>query len=214
MPPLFSFFVFLALSFSTGSAWLYLVISVIFAFAIQSISLLVYGRILKKDVNVEDREDRPALFSIAILSYVVGFVWLRFLGAPFIFSGLMFAYVCNTTLAAVITKYLTKVSIHTWGIADPSVAILYSFGAVPFVLVLIVGLAVGSTRVRLRYHTWGQVALSFLTAVPFTWFVLNKVPLIVPGNLRTSLSGFDISAVSRVYGQRTSTVCHFNKANF
>ncbi|TMI40868.1 hypothetical protein E6H21_05130 [Candidatus Bathyarchaeota archaeon] len=48
MPPLFSFYVFLALSFSTGSAWFYLMISVIFASMIQGISLLLYGRLSKK----------------------------------------------------------------------------------------------------------------------------------------------------------------------
>ncbi len=144
MPPLFSFYVFLALSFSSGSAWLYLIISLIFASIIQGISVLLYGRFSKKDVNVEGRKDRPVLFSIAIISYLLGFVALRFLSAPFIFSGLMFAYVCNTALAAVITKYLTKVSVHAWGVAGPSVDILYSFGAVPFLLVLFVGLIVGS----------------------------------------------------------------------
>src|SRR6266581_3570037 len=119
MPPLFSLYVFLALSFSTGSAWFYLIISVIFASVIQGISLLRYVRTSKKDANVENRDDRPALFAIAIISYTLGYVTLRSLGAPFIFNGLMFAYVCNTTLATVITKYLTKVSVHTWGIAGP-----------------------------------------------------------------------------------------------
>ena len=185
MPPLFSFYVFLALSFSTGSAWFYLIISVIFASIIQGISLLRYVRTSKKDANVENRDDRPALFAIAIISYTLGYVTLRSLGAPFIFNGLMFAYVCNTTLATVITKYLTKVSVHTWGIAGPSVAILYGLGAVPFVLVVVVGLVVGSTRVKLGYHNSAQVALSFLTAVPFTWLILYIIPAVVPTIFRS-----------------------------
>ncbi|OLE70877.1 hypothetical protein AUF78_04595 [archaeon 13_1_20CM_2_51_12] len=138
----------------------------------------------QESVNVEDREDRPVPFATAIFSYIVGLVTLRFLGAPFIFSGLMFAYVGNTALAAVITKYLTKVSIHTWGITGPSVAILFSFGAVPF-LVLVVGLVLGTARVTLGYHTWAQVALSFLTAVPFTWLILYIVPIAVPTVFRS-----------------------------
>ena len=135
----------------------------------------------QESVNVEDR---PVPFATAIFSYIVGLVTLRFLGAPFIFSGLMFAYVGNTALAAVITKYLTKVSIHTWGITGPSVAILFSFGAVPF-LVLVVGLVLGTARVTLGYHTWAQVALSFLTAVPFTWLILYIVPIAVPTVFRS-----------------------------
>jgi hypothetical protein len=180
MPPLFSFYVFLALSFSAVGPSFYLIIAVIFASIIQIISVLSYGRISKKDVNVEDREDRPALFAIATFSYLLGYVALRSLSAPFIFNGLMLSYVCSTAVAAVITKYLTKVSIHTWGIAGPSVAILYSFGAPPFVLVLSIGLVVGATRVKLGYHNWPQVALSFLTSVPFTWLILYIVPFGFP----------------------------------
>src|SRR3989441_13301287 len=122
----------------------------------------------QESVNVEDREDRPVPFATAIFSYIVGLVTLRFLGAPFIFSGLMFAYVVNTALAAVITKYLTKVSIHTWGITGPSVAILYSFGAFGFLLMLVAGAIVGGTRIGLGYHTWRQVALSFVASIPLT----------------------------------------------
>ena len=113
---------------------------------------------------------------------------MRSLGAPFIFNGLMFAYVCNTTLATVIAKYLTKVSVHTWGIAGRSVAILYGLGAVPFVLVVVVGLIVGSTRVKLGYHNSAQVALSFLTAVPFTWLILYIIPAVVPTIFRSKLN--------------------------
>ena len=172
MPLLFSFYVFLALSFSTGNSWSYLILSVLFASMIQGLSLLMYGRLSKKNMNVEERKDRPVLFAIAIASYLLGFVSLRFLGAPFIFSVLMFAYVCNTAVAAVMTKYMTKVSIHAWGIAGPSVAILYSFGAVSFILVLVVGLIVGTARIKLGYHTWSQVAVSLLVAVPFTLLIL------------------------------------------
>src|SRR3989475_7316575 len=141
---------------------------------------LVYMRFSKRDANVQDREDRPVLFAIAILSYLVGFALLRYLGAPFIFSALMFAYFANTTLAAVITRYLTKVSIHTWGITGPSVAILYSFGAFGFLLMLVAGAIVGGTRIRLGYHTWRQVALSFVASIPLTWFIVYIVPAITP----------------------------------
>jgi len=92
----------------------------------------------------------------------------------------MFAYFANTTVAAVITRYLTKVSIHTWGIAGPSVAILYSFGVLGFVLMLVIGAIVGRTRIKLGYHTWRQVVLSFLTSIPFTWFIVYIIPQLLP----------------------------------
>src|SRR2546426_2680326 len=163
---------------------LYLLFSIVFASLIELGSLLVYARFLKRDPNVQDREDRPILFAIAIFSYLIGFTLLRYVGAPFIFSALMFAYFANTTLAAVITKYLTKVSIHTWGITGPSVSILYSFGAFGFLLMLVAGAIVRGTRIVLGYHTWRQVALSFVASIPLTWFIVYIVPAILPNIFR------------------------------
>src|SRR3989441_11374599 len=182
MPQASSAYAFLALSIALGieKTSLYLLCSLVFGTLIELCSLLLYARFLKRDANVQDREDRPILFAIAILSYLVGFALLKYLGAPFIFSALMFAYFANTTLAAVITRYLTKVSIHTWGITGPSVAILYSFGVLGFLLMLVIGAIVGNTRIKLGYHTWRQVALSFLTSIPFTWFIVYVIPQFVP----------------------------------
>jgi hypothetical protein len=182
MPQMSSAYAFLALSFGSGIArtWLYLLISIVFASLIELGSLLVYAHFWKRDMNVQDREDRPILFAVAILAYLVGFALLRYLEAPFIFTALMFAYFANTTLAAAITRYLTKVSIHTWGLTGPSVAILYSFGSVGFLLMLIAGAVVGGTRIRLGYHTRAQVALSFAASIPLTWLIVYSVPAILP----------------------------------
>src|SRR3989442_8972379 len=182
MPQASSAYAFLALSIASGieETPLYLLLSILFASLIELGSLLVYVRFLRRDVNVQDRKDRPILFAIAILSYLVGFALLRYLQAPFIFSALMFAYFANTTFAAIITKYVTKVSIHTWGITGPSVAILYSLGVLGFVVMLILGGAVGGTRVKVGYHSAGQVALSFFASIPLTWFIVYLLPNVLP----------------------------------
>src|SRR2546428_7577396 len=182
MPQASSAYAFLALSIASGieETRFYLPLSILFASLIELGYLRVYVPFLKRDAIVQDREAGPILFAIAILAYFVGFALLRYLGAPFIFSALMFTYFPNTTFAAVITRYLTKVSIHTWGITGPSVAILYSFGVLGFLLMLVIGAIVGSTRIKLGYHTWRQVALSFLTSIPFTWLIVYVIPQLVP----------------------------------
>ena len=182
MPQLSSGYAFLALSFATGlsNTILYLVIAFLFATLVELVSLLVYVHFWKGSANVEDRASRPALFVIAIISYLIGFGLLRGLHSTFIFSALMFAYFANTVFAAIITKYVTKVSIHTWGITGPSVAILYSLGVLGFVVMLILGGAVGGTRVKLGYHSAGQVALSFLASIPLTWFIVYLLPSVLP----------------------------------
>ena len=72
----------------------------------------MYARKSMGNVNVSDRKDRFGLFVVAILSYFAGFFILKYFSAPFIFTALMLSYLLNTMVAAVITKFVTKVSIH------------------------------------------------------------------------------------------------------
>ena len=187
MPQASSAYAFLGLSLANGieRTFSYLLLAIFFASVVQLISLYVYARRPGKDPNVQNRRERPILFLGAVVSYFVGFVGLRLLGAPFIVNALMFAYFVNITMATVITEYVTKVSIHTWGITGPALAILYSFGVLGFVLMLVLGALVGSTRVRLGSHTWGQVVLSFLVSIPLTWLVVYVLPVIFPAILET-----------------------------
>src|SRR2546422_978784 len=75
MPQASSAYAFLALSIASGieETPLYLLLAILFASLIELGSLLVYVRFLKRDVNVQDRKDRPILFGIAILSYLDSF---------------------------------------------------------------------------------------------------------------------------------------------
>src|SRR5208337_889929 len=171
-PQFSSVYAFAALSLGSGieTTGFQLLIAVLFTSLIPTAALFAQMRRSKIDSNVEERGDRPALFLTAILSYLAGFVSLRYLGAPFIFDALMFAYFANTILAAFITKYVTKVSIHTWGVTGPSIAILYSYGIAGFMVMLVAGSIVAGSRVALGYHTVEQVSLSVLISIPFTGF--------------------------------------------
>lgn len=183
MPQATSAYAFAALSLATvfERTFPFLLTAIFFASLVQLVSLDIYVRLSRKDANVENREGRPVLFIGAIVSYLAGFVVLRSLGAPFIISALMFAYFVNTALAAIITKYATKVSIHVWGRTGPSVAIFYSFGVIGLGLMLALGTIVSITRVKLGVHSWKQVSLSFLLSVPLTWMVVYVVPAFFPG---------------------------------
>jgi hypothetical protein len=181
-PQVSSIYAFAALSLASGveTTGFQLLIAVTFASLIPTATLFARMRHSEVDSNVEERGDRPALFLTAILSYVAGFVSRRYLGAPFIFDALMFAYFVNTMLAAFITRYVTKVSIHTWGVTGPSIAILYSYGMAGFIVMLVAGSIVAGSRVALGYHTVEQVSLSALVSIPFTWFVIYILPTILP----------------------------------
>ena len=124
------------------------------------------------NVNVSDRKDRFGLFVVAILSYFAGFFILKYFSAPFIFTALMLSYLLNTMVAAVITKFVTKVSIHVWGISGPSVAIFYSYGLPGFLGMLFLAAFVGGARIKMSQHTISQVILSFVLSVPITFFII------------------------------------------
>ena len=181
-PQVSSIYAFAALSLASGikTTISQLLIAVLFTSLIPTAALFAHMRRFKTDLNVEEKRDRPALFLTVILSYLAGFVSLKYLGAPFIFDALMFAYFVNTILAAFITKYVTKVSIHTWGVTGPSIAILYSYGLAGFIAMFVAGSIVAASRVILGYHTVEQVTLSVLVSIPFTWFVIYVLPTMLP----------------------------------
>ncbi len=172
MPNISSIYAFALLFLNTKTSIFYLAIAVLFSSAIQSLSLLMYARKSKGDVNVADRKDRFGLFAVAILSYFVGFFMLKYFSAPFIFTALMLSYLLNTMVAAAITKFITKVSIHVWGISGPSVAIFYSYGLTGFFWMLLLAAFVGGARIKLNQHTISQAVLSFVLSIPITFFII------------------------------------------
>ncbi|TRZ54495.1 hypothetical protein D4Q76_02305 [archaeon] len=172
MPNISSIYAFALLFLNINTSIFYLAIAVLFSSVIQSLSLLLYARKSMGDVNVVDRKDRFGLFAVAILSYFVGFLMLKYFSAPFIFTALMLSYLLNTMVAAVITKFVTKVSIHVWGISGPSVAIFYSYGLPGFLGMLFLAAFVGGARIKMRQHTISQVVLSFVLSVPITVFII------------------------------------------
>jgi membrane-associated phospholipid phosphatase len=155
-------------------------VSFIFATAIQMASLVIYAKVIKSDVFLNEREKRAVAFVVGIASYLIGFVILAIGNADFVVSALMLAYFINTIAAAIINQYVDKVSIHTWGISGPSVALLYQFGLAGFVPAVVLALLVGASRVHVKAHTWRQVAIAIVTSVPLTILVIYYIaPLAV-----------------------------------
>jgi hypothetical protein len=180
MPQLSSSYFFILLSLHTPTPLLFIFIAVLFSSAFPLLSLLYYVIVMKGDANVFDKENRTSLFLIAIISYLIGFILLRDLGAPFIFSALMLSYTLNTTVAALVTKYFTKVSVHVWGISGPSVAVFYYYGLLGLLTITIIAAIVGVARVQLRQHKTAQILLSFVLSIPVTFFIIYGLsPLII-----------------------------------
>lgn len=172
MPQISSAYAFAFLFLNAKVPLIYLIIAILFSSLIPLFSFLSYFKKYGGDVNVTDRKNRLWLFVTAMVSYFIGFLTLVHFSAPFIFVALMLAYFLNTIFAAVITKFITKVSIHVWGISGPSVAIFYSYGLPGFLGMVILAAFVGGARIRLHQHTVNQVALSFALSIPITIFII------------------------------------------
>jgi hypothetical protein len=174
MPQVSSIYAF-ALLFAYANIQLgYLAVAVLFSSLIPLASLAYHVFVMKGDPDVE-RKERKGLFAVAIASYLIGVVALSYSAAPFIFTALMLSYLINTVVAALVTKYFTKVSIHVWGISGPSVAIFYDYGPVGLLFMLFLAGMVGAARIKLGKHTPKQVLLSFLLSVPITFIVIYAI---------------------------------------
>ncbi len=180
MPQISSIYAFALLFLYVNPDTLYLFIAILFSSFIQLLSILYYITIAKGDANIFNKENRLPFFVIAILSYFIGFILLRNLAAPFIFTALMLSYLINTVAAAFITKYFTKVSIHVWGISGPSVAIFYCYGFFGLFSMLALAAIIGLARIETRQHDLFQVLLSFALSLPITFFIIYVLsPLVI-----------------------------------
>ncbi len=172
MPQLSSSYAFALLFLATGAPAVDLVIAILFSTVIEIVSLFAYVRVSKPDPDVGDINGRVLLFTIAITSYFMGFLALWGMDTPYIMTVLMLCYFVNTIVAAAVTKLLTKVSIHVWGISGPSITMLYAYGAAGFGAMLLLAACIGVARMRLHKHTLRQVVLSFALSLPVTALVV------------------------------------------
>ncbi|MEM3181362.1 MAG: hypothetical protein QW091_02870 [Candidatus Micrarchaeaceae archaeon] len=142
-----------------------LLISVVFASVIELALLFAYVKIYNTDFFVLEREKRAPLFVASITSYAIGLVFLYVFRSGFFFKALMLSYVINTIVAALITKYATKVSVHTWGISGPATVLGFAYGTYVFMLLLAVAAIVGYARIALKAHNAKQVLYALLISV-------------------------------------------------
>jgi membrane-associated phospholipid phosphatase len=127
---------------------------------------LILIRKMHTDMDITDRTKRTLPLFLAVCSYVIGFLVLLSLGAPSLTTALMFIYSSNTLIILFI-NLSWKISIHTMGIAGPTVALTYLFGFSGLLFGLLIPLVMWS-RVKLKKHTISQVVAGGLTGIILT----------------------------------------------
>ena len=127
---------------------------------------LILIRKMHTDMDITDRTKRTLPLFLAVCSYVIGFLVLLSLGAPSLTTALMFIYSSNTLIILFI-NLSWKISIHTMGIAGPTVALTYLFGFSGLLFGFLIPLVMWS-RVKLKKHTISQVVAGGLAGIILT----------------------------------------------
>jgi membrane-associated phospholipid phosphatase len=130
-------------------------ISLIFATIIPSIIAFLWVKYKKLEIDMPRKEDRfyPLLWILS--SYLLGVIILYLISAPSITTILMVCYFTNT-LAVLLISLFWKISIHSVGVAGPVAALIYVFGYVGLIAIIIIPVVMWS-RLYLRRHTLSQV---------------------------------------------------------
>lgn len=173
--PVLSIPIFLVINYFSKEESAFLSISLIsIAFAaILPLSIVFLWISLRKesDMDIPKREDRSYPLIIVVMSYLIGTLVLIAFQAPLITVGLMFCYFSNT-LVIFFINLRWKISIHSMGVAGPTVALIFSFGYLGAISGLLIPLVMWS-RVHLKKHTVSQVIAGALLGLILTTVQLN-----------------------------------------
>lgn len=176
--PLIAIFVFLLINYHLlrGNEFIIVTaISILFAAIIPSIIALIWIKDQRIEIDMPRKEDRFYPLLWIILTYIIGVTVLFIISAPPITTVLMLCYFTNT-LAVLIISLFWKISIHAIGVAGPVVALIYVFGYVGLISIILVPLVIWS-RTYLRRHTIYQAiagaSLGFILTTLQIYFLLG-----------------------------------------
>lgn len=179
LPPLFTVtsFILIALNYENSQFHKLIVIfsGLIFGNLIP-ISLFIFLLKRKKIINIdaEIKEERTAPLIINIFLFVFALIICFFAGVSNYSLSLWSAYLLNTILLTVINLNW-KISAHMMGIGGGLAVFYFHFGFTsvlffPFVILL------GWARIKLKCHSFYQVAAGFLVSFTVTYFVIKNLP--------------------------------------
>ncbi|MHB8163212.1 MAG: hypothetical protein ACYDDV_02565 [Methanoregula sp.] len=173
--PIVSIPIFIFLNFICTVDLFFLItgICILFAGIVPIFLILIWTRRIKKTtMDIPNKEDRPILLGLIILSYLTGTIVLYLLNADWLVSGLMFCYLTNTIVILII-NFFWKISVHSMGIAAPMAA-LFFINVFSGLLLGGLLLCVMWSRVHLKRHTVTQVL-----AGGFFGFLFTLLQLII-----------------------------------
>lgn len=178
VPPSFTIIIFTFLAFYLESENIKIAVTLIVTYTLgfaAPIILFFYLRRKKLivDSDASFKEERTLPFSIAIIFYLIGLIFLIYFNVNIISIALWFCYISNTIITLVINKYW-KISAHSMGAAGPFAALTFLFG-LPAIWFLIVIILIGWARIKLKCHTPAQVIAGLVLAFISTFIQIHLI---------------------------------------
>lgn len=178
VPPSFALIIFIYFSFklenSALSRIIEIIVTLIFGFALQVI-LFIYlrnkGKIVDLDASIKEERTYPFLIATGI--YFIGLLFLISFEINIISIAFWFCYISNTIIVVLVNKYW-KISIHAIG-ASGGAAALYIVLGPAALLVFIIVLLVGWSRVKLNCHTPMQVIAGTIFGFCSTYLQIHYI---------------------------------------
>lgn len=178
VPPAFTIIVFTFLAFYLENDIEKKVITLVVAYLLGFASPIILFLYLRKrkmivDSDASIKEERALPFSIAIIFYLIGLIILITFKVNIITTAFWFCYISNTLITILINKYW-KISAHAMGAAGPFAAISFLLGLSAIYFSIIV-LLVGWSRIKLKCHTFAQVAAGTILAFISTLLQIHLI---------------------------------------
>ena len=178
IPPTFTILIFSYFALTLESELLKILVTFMVPFIFGLVAPILLFLILRKkgkivDMDASIKEERTIPFFIAIVFYSVGLYFLILFKVNIISIAFWFCYISNTLITIMINKYW-KISAHAMGAAGSFAASVSTFGLLGLTL-LPVTILVGWSRIKLKCHTFLQVASGILVAFISTYIQMQLI---------------------------------------
>ncbi len=172
--PFVSFLFLIIVSAYTENFLLSFVLSLFFISILPVLPILILFKEKGIDIFVENKEERPFFFTIAMLCFLFSFLTFSYLDIYYLKLLSLCYLIVTFTIFIINIKW--KISVHTSAIAGPVTFLVYFFGYYYSFFYLLLLPAIWS-RLKTNSHTPAQLIAGIFVSSFVTLFVISIFPI-------------------------------------
>jgi membrane-associated phospholipid phosphatase len=178
VPPSFTLLIFIFFAFHFEIEALKIIETIVVSTSFGFILPILLFIILRKknkivDLDASIKEERTVPFLIASIFYAIGLILMIIMQLNIVTIALWFCYITNTLLTVVINRYW-KISAHSMGASGALAALFFAIGNDTFLFLPLV-LILGWSRIKLKCHSFSQVAAGIILAFTSTFLQMYLI---------------------------------------